>query len=547
MGAQQSAPVVEEVGESTPPAAAKATTIKLYRFDDSSNLWELEAASVNPHFYNVNEDSTAAKPKWYLEVADAETEVTDQFNFEESGMRVIFQGEAIWALRFPNARSYQDFHNLYNDKLFENTFGVENDEANRQKVFGKDSVLNLGQKESKESRDMWAQDMDVDDKPSKEEVFKQKQVTKQKDAIHGVRLGAGDRSYLIRNNRIDVLRNQYGGVEDANVSFDVTPPKGGGSFTPNKMLLMNSERRMNMLSPTRGEKLFNADIETGKILNEWSFKKDGQEVAMKDIVNDSKGAQLDDRDTFLGVGQNRIVKWDMRDPSGVVDEMNSPVINPIGGKDYARNTNFNCMATSGDGFVVVGSQDGQVRMYSERQQTRANTAIPGLGAPITSVDVTFDGKWVLATTNNYLMVVKTTFKDKNDKETNAFRSRMGQRAPAPRLLRLKPEDSRVVKGAHLSKGKFTWITESGKQERWIVVSCGNYTVLWNFRQVKLAKPDVVSYGGLTTVTNYHLIPKNENVVDSVFMHDNFANSPGRDESAMVVVTDDQLYSLAHDD
>jgi len=60
--------------------------------------------------------------------------------------------------------------------------------------------------------------------------------------------------------------------------------------------------------------------------------------------------------------------------------------------------------------VVVGSQDGQVRMYSERQQTRANTAIPGLGAPITSVDVTFDGKWVLATTNNYLMVVKTTFK-----------------------------------------------------------------------------------------------------------------------------------------
>jgi len=53
----------------------------------------------------------------------------------------------------------------------------------------------------------------VKDKPSKEEVFKQKQVTKQKDAIHGVRLGAGDRSYLIRNNRIDVLRNQYGGVE----------------------------------------------------------------------------------------------------------------------------------------------------------------------------------------------------------------------------------------------------------------------------------------------------------------------------------------------
>ena len=60
--------------------------------------------------------------------------------------------------------------------------------------------------------------------------------------------------------------------------------------------------------------------------------------------------------------------------------------------------------------MVVGSDDGQIRLYSEKSLTRANTAIPGLGAPITSVDVTYDGKWVLATTNKYLMVVKTVFK-----------------------------------------------------------------------------------------------------------------------------------------
>ena len=60
--------------------------------------------------------------------------------------------------------------------------------------------------------------------------------------------------------------------------------------------------------------------------------------------------------------------------------------------------------------MVVGSQDGQVRLYSERTLTRANTAIPGLGAPITAVDVTYDGKWVLATTATYLMVVLTVYK-----------------------------------------------------------------------------------------------------------------------------------------
>ena len=67
------------------------------------------------------------------------------------------------------------------------------------------------------------------------------------------------------------------------------------------------------------------------------------------------------------------------------------------------------------------------------------------------------------------------------RETNGFKARMGQSAPAPRLLRLKPEDQAKVARAKLGKGKFTWITEAGRQERWIVASCGSFTVLWNFR------------------------------------------------------------------
>ena len=58
---------------------------------------------------------------------------------------------------------------------------------------------------------------------------------------------------------------------------------------------------------------------------------------------------------------------------------------------------------------------------------------------------------------------------------------MGSRAPAPRLLRLKPEDQSLLVGAPLRQGKFTWVTEAGREERWIVASCGNYPVLWNFR------------------------------------------------------------------
>ena len=71
------------------------------------------------------------------------------------------------------------------------------------------------------------------------------------------------------------------------------------------------------------------------------------------------------------------------------------------------------------------------------------------------------------------------------------------------------------------------------------------------RQVKLATPNVVSYGGLTTCTSYHLIPKQESVVDSVFMADKFTASPGtrpgQDESSMVIVTKNNVFSLADDD
>lgn len=45
---------------------------------------------------------------------------------------------------------------------------------------------------------------------------------------------------------------------------------------------------------------------------------------------------------------------------------------------------------------------------------------------------------MLATTRNYLMVLKTTYKDpKSGKELCGFTSKMGTNAPAPRLLRLK--------------------------------------------------------------------------------------------------------------
>ena len=64
-----------------------------------------------------------------------ETEVTDNFNFDVHTRRVTFVAqEGIWALRFGTALAYEKFVTQYNGHLFENTYGLDNDEANRTKV-----------------------------------------------------------------------------------------------------------------------------------------------------------------------------------------------------------------------------------------------------------------------------------------------------------------------------------------------------------------------------------------------------------------------------
>jgi len=528
------------------------------------------AENAGVSLYDSNEDSNGRKPEWHLELDGAQesvdTVIDDSFEFQPRENRCVFiASDKVWALQFGSPSAFSAFSQKYNKAIFENTYGVERTDDAALKLMGADFLPRLGA-ESETSRHQWVEDMDIDDKPDPAEQrhtpMKERLAAEGQETIQSILLGGGDRSYLLREGGgVDVMRNVFGGVEDTGTAFKFTPPHinipgtppmvstPGTALTPSKALLMDKETRMNMLTPGKSS-LYHADIETGKIVNEFSFTKDGVEVPMRDITADTKSSQLEAHNTFLSLDSNRLARWDMRDPSGIVQEMASPAaLAYVGGKDYSRGTKFSCMATSGDGYVVVGSDDGKVRLYSEKTLTQAKTSIPGLGATITNVDVTYDGRWVLATTKSYLMVVKTTYKDGDSgREQCGFTSRMGANAPAPRLLRLRPADVALTGGAPLEKAHFTWITERGRQERWIVASCGNYTVLWNFRAVKVAEPEVVSLGGLTTVTTYHLIPKTEHVVDSVFMHDRFARTPqGGADGAMVVVTDKKVYTAAEGD
>jgi hypothetical protein len=102
------------------------------------------------------------------------------------------------------------------------------------------------------------------------------------------------------------------------------------------------------------------------------------------------------------------------------------------------------------------------------------------------------------------------------------------------------------KDAIFSRGRLTWVTTKDVPERWIAASCGQYTVLWNFRRVKSQRPTVISMGAFTICDHYSMIKKDEKVVDNAFLHDRFATTQ-QAKNALVVATQHQLYNYLDDE
>ncbi|KAG1658751.1 hypothetical protein FOA52_000864 [Chlamydomonas sp. UWO 241] len=558
MGAQQSADAAAAVDEVEGEIAAepKGCSIKLYKYvaAGSAGAWELVTNSARPQFYDAKED-TSKKSDWYLEVDGSDVDVrVDQaagFIMDPPHGRVTFNaGGSVWAMKVNDTMLFKSFAVDLNNKLFQNTYGFENTEAGRTKGLGADYAGRMFSMEGVETRVDEPMDVegDVDQYETPDKLNERSHFEEDDDdPILGVIMGATDNSYLMKaGGRFDVLRNVVGGgVEDKAVSFMLTPGTHKGastsSFTPSRVLLAQCERRMNLLTPHDPNLLHHADVETGKIVSTYNFQKDSVDIPIKEIAHDNKAAQMDGTSTFLGLDANRLCRWDLRTAGGKVTD--SSVVSYQEGKDYSRGTNFNCMATSGDGFVVVGAQDGTIRLYSSSSLTRAKTSIPGMGAPVTSVDVTYDGKWVVATTDQYMMVVKTTYTNDKGALANGFVNPMGGRGSMPRLLRLKPEDRARTGGKPLAKGKFSWITESGTSERWIVASCGANSVIWNFNKVKSASNEVLSFGGLPTNMDYIITSKEEDVVDAAFQHKRYAQDD--DDASVVVATQHSVFNLGN--
>ena len=98
---------------------------------------------------------------------------------------------------------------------------------------------------------------------------------------------------------------------------------------------------------------------------------------------------------------------------------------------------------------------------------------------IKSVDVTANGKYVLATCDTYLLVIPTACKEGN----NGFNVSMGKEKPKPKILRLNNND---ISKYNISKISFTparFNVDKVNGETNIITSIGEYIINWNFTKV----------------------------------------------------------------
>ncbi|KAK7400804.1 hypothetical protein VNO78_12111 [Psophocarpus tetragonolobus] len=550
----------------TPPSSAKPQTplpqnaVRLYLHiggNTPNAKWIISEKLITYAFVRDTENDQN-DTVWFLTVGSkVRARVSSEMQLKMFGdqRRVDFVADGVWALKFPSDDTYRSFITDFQNCMFENVYGLECTDENKVKIYGKEFIGWVKPEAADDS--VWEDAVSGEENPSPARRTNDLMEEFEEAANGGVQtltLGALDNSFMVNDSGVHVYRNFDRGIQGKGVAVKFNDG-GFRQQTPNKALLMRAETNMMLMSPLKdgkphAAKLHQLDIETGKIVTEWKFEKDGTDITMRDISNDTKGSQLDPSEsTFLGLDDNRLCQWDMRDKKGIVQNIasasSSPVLHWSQGHQFSRGTNFQCFATTGDGSIVVGSLDGKIRLYSTSSMRMAKTAFPGLGSPITSVDVTYDGKWVIGTTDAYLVLICTLFTDKDGRTKTGFSGRMGNRIPAPRLLKLTPLDSHLAgPNNKFHGGHFSWVTENGKQERHLVATVGKFSVIWDFQRVKNSAHECYrNQQGLKSCYCYKIVLKDESIVESRFMHDKYAVSDSP-EAPLVVATPMKLSSIS---
>ena len=404
---------------------------------------------------------------WLLRFKDQQTEE----RFQEGVMQALWEqlNEMKWVKVKDNDREY--VMDAFQDLTMEDAETGEQQEAEPEEE--------EEEEEEEEDQDDGQRSEHYDTDEEEDDV-----VTRDDDGNVNSQLAVGykhDRSFVVRGSKIGVFKH----TPNNNLEFSTTISKvetpGGKLFSPKKVMLHAEDQNMILQNEKDPNSLYRMDLEYGKVVDEWKVHDD---IPVNMFAPENKFSQMTNAQPFVGASNNALYRVDPR-VSG-----NKLVDSDL--KQYASKNDFSSMATTEKGYLAVASNKGDIRMF-DRLGINAKTHIPALGEPIIGMDVSADGRWVLATCRTYLLLVDTLQKDgKNQGKLGFERSFPKDEKPQPRRLGLQP--AHVAQFQHETKkplaftpARFNTGVES--EETSIITATGPFIITWSLKKIVAGRKD----------------------------------------------------------
>jgi hypothetical protein len=285
-----------------------------------------------------------------------------------------------------------------------------------------------------------------------------------------------DRSFVVRGSKIGVFKHTPNNRLEFSTNISKVKTPSGKLMNPKKVMLHSEDRDLVLQNQNDPNRLYRMDLEYGKVVDEWKVHDD---IPVVTFAPENKFAQMTNEQTFLGVSNNALYRVDPR--------LSGQKLVDTDLKQYASKNDFSALATTEKGYIAVASNKGDIRLF-DRLGIRAKTTLPALGDPIIGMDVSADGRWILGTTKNYILLVDSEQKDgKNQGKLGFEKSFAADQKPKPRRLGLTPEHVAQVfhetgKAVSFTPAKFN-ASRDGSEETSIITATGPYIVEWNLKRV----------------------------------------------------------------
>ncbi|KAF2233070.1 VID27-domain-containing protein [Viridothelium virens] len=402
-------------------------------------------------------------------------------NFQEGLMQALWEhlNQTKWFKQKEVERDYilDSFKDLTMDDIREEEAKVEDEEEEEAEEEADEEDEEPAQREE-----------DYDEDEDEDEALE-----RDKDGNVNSQLAVGskhDRSFVVRGSKIGVFKHTPNNQLEFSTNISKVQTPKGKLFSPKKVMLHEGDRNMVLQNADNPNSLYRMDLEYGKVVDEWKVHDDIPIDVFAPGLQ--KFAQMTDEKTFLGLSHNALYRVDPRLSGNKLVDAEL--------KQYASKNAFSAAATTEQGYIAVASTKGDVRMF-DRLGINAKTHIPALGDPILGLDVSADGRWVLATTRTYLLLIDSLQKSgKNEGKLGFEKSFAADAKPQPRRLALTP--SHVAQFQHetdapisFTPAKFNVDPEAAHTaggETSIVSATGPFIVTWSLKKILQGRKDPYS-------------------------------------------------------